>query len=45
MSLLRVKVEAGDVILVTKLDRLGRNTADMIGLIEDFDAMGVAIRF
>ena len=45
LSLLRVKVEAGDVILVTKLDRLGRNTADMIGLIEDFDAMGVAIRF
>ena len=31
--------------LVTKLDRLGRDTADMIQLIKAFDNMGVAIRF
>lgn len=45
LRLLRVKVEEGDVILVKKLDRLGRDTADMIQLIKEFDDMGVAIRF
>ena len=42
---LPVKVEEGDVILVKKLDRLGRDTADMIALIKEFDSMGVSIRF
>lgn len=45
LDLLKVKVEEGDVILVTKLDRLGRDTADMIALIKEFSQMGVAIRF
>jgi DNA invertase Pin-like site-specific DNA recombinase len=45
LHLLRVKVEEGDVILVKKLDRLGRDTADMIALIKEFDGIGVAIRF
>lgn len=45
LRLLRVKVEEGDVILVKKLDRLGRDTADMIQLIKEFDEMNVAIRF
>lgn len=45
LDLLRVKVEEGDVILVKKLDRLGRDTADMIQLIKEFDAQGVAVRF
>lgn len=45
LRLLRVKVEEGDVILVKKLDRLGRDTADMIQLIKEFDGIGVAIRF
>ena len=45
LRLLRIKVEAGDVILVKKLDRLGRDTADMIALIKEFDALGVSIRF
>ena len=45
LRLLRVKVEDGDVILVKKLDRLGRDTADMIQLIKEFDNLGVAIRF
>lgn len=39
------KVEEGDVILVTKLDRLGRDTADMICLINQFNKIGVAMRF
>lgn len=38
LELLRMKVEDGDVILVKKLDRLGRDTADMIQLIKEFDA-------
>ncbi|ENI2551163.1 recombinase family protein, partial [Escherichia coli] len=45
LELLRMKVEDGDVILVKKLDRLGRDTADMIQLIKEFDALGVAVRF
>ncbi len=45
LHLLRLKVEEGDVILVKKLDRLGRDTADMIALIKEFDSMGVAVRF
>lgn len=43
--MLKVKVEEGDVILVTKLDRLGRDTADMINLIKEFSQIGVAIRY
>lgn len=45
LDMLRLKVETGDTILVTKLDRLGRDTADMIQLIKEFDSMGVAVRF
>ena len=45
LNLLKLKVEAGDVVLVKKLDRLGRDTADMIQLIKEFDAAGVAVRF
>lgn len=45
IQLLRLKVEENDVILVKKLDRLGRDTVDMIQLIKEFDELGVAIRF
>ncbi len=45
LNLLRIKVEKGDVVLVKTLDRLGRDTIDMIQLITEFDQMGVAIRF
>lgn len=45
LNTLRIKVENGDVILVKKLDRLGRDTADMIRLIKEFDDTGVSIRF
>ena len=45
LGLLRVKVEEGDVIMVKKLDRLGRDTADMIQLIKEFDDLGVCVRF
>ena len=39
------RVEQGDVVLVTKLDRLGRDTADMISLINQFNQMQVGVRF
>ena len=45
LKMLSVKVEEGDVILVTKLDRLGRDTADMINLIKELDNMKVSVRF
>jgi len=45
LDLLRIKVEKGDIVLVKALDRLGRDTADMIQLIKEFDQMGVAVRF
>lgn len=45
LNTLLVKVEEGDVVLITKLDRLGRDTADMINLINRFDKMNVGIRF
>ncbi len=31
--------------MVTKLDRLGRDTSDMIQLIKEFDEIGVSVRF
>lgn len=45
LKLLRLKVEEGDVVLVKKLDRLGRDTADMIQLIKEFENAKVSIRF
>jgi len=45
LKLLRLKVEEGDLILVKKLDRLGRDTADMIQLINEFNKQRVSIRF
>ena len=45
LGLLQLKAEKGDVILIKKLDRLGRDTADMIQLIKEFDKNEVAIRF
>lgn len=40
LNLLPLKVEEGDIILIKKLDRLGRDTADMIQLIKEFDQEG-----
>lgn len=45
LQTLLMKVEKGDQVLVKKLDRLGRDTADMINLIKEFDDMGVGVRF
>lgn len=45
LNLLLIKMEQGDVLLVKKLDRLGRNTADMIQLIQQFEEIGAQVRF
>lgn len=45
LQLLMLKVERGDMILVTKLDRLGRDTEDMVQLIKKFDQVGVVVKF
>ena len=45
MGLLQLKAEKSNVILVKKLDHLGRDTAEMIQLINYFDENGVAVRF
>ena len=42
---LLVRAERGDVVLVTKLDRLGRNTVDMITIIQEWSDKGVIVRF
>jgi DNA invertase Pin-like site-specific DNA recombinase len=41
----RESLDHFNVILVKKLDSLGRDTADMIQLIKEFDEMKVSIRF
>jgi len=45
LKLLKLKVEQGDSIWITKLDRLGRNTCDMTALIKEFDTIGVSLHF
>ena len=45
LNLLRVKVEEGDLVLVTRLDRLGSDTVEMIKLIKEFSKLGIYIRF
>jgi DNA invertase Pin-like site-specific DNA recombinase len=37
-------LKAGDVLIVWKLDRLGRSLHDLIGLLDDLKARGVAFR-
>jgi len=42
---LRARAEKDDEIVCTKLDRLGRNTRDMIEIIEEFECKGVHVKF
>lgn len=42
-ALLLNKLEAGDVLVVTKLDRLGRNAMDVRATVEALDGMGVRV--
>ena len=45
LKLLKSKVKSGDTLLLTKMDRLGRDTIEMIQLIIEFDDLGVSIQF
>lgn len=40
-----LKMEAGDQLIVPKLDRLGRNNLEMLELVEAFDKKGIVVRF
>lgn len=44
LSALLDKLVSGDVLTVTKLDRLGRDVIDTLGLIRDLKACGVGVR-
>lgn len=37
-------LHAGDVLIVAALDRLGRRTSEMLGLIEDLERRGVVLK-
>jgi putative DNA-invertase from lambdoid prophage Rac len=37
------RLEEGDTLVVTKLDRLGRNTTDVVGTVEKLASMGVHV--
>ena len=39
------KARQGDHIVITKLDRLGRHTADMIRIIVDLQERGITVQF
>jgi DNA invertase Pin-like site-specific DNA recombinase len=39
------RAEDGDEVFCTKLDRLGRNTLDMITIVEELQAKGVSVTF
>ena len=45
LQLMLTKAREGDHVIVKKLDRLGRNTADMIGIIHGLHARGISIQF
>lgn len=45
LSTLMMKVEKGDIIFVKKLDRLGRDTIEMMKLIKYFDSIEVGVKF
>lgn len=41
---LQASVRPGDTVLVTRLDRLGRSTKDLLTLVEDWANQGVALK-
>src|SRR5262245_51584641 len=45
LEMMRTTARQGDHIVITKVDRLGRNTADMIRIIEDFSERGITLQF
>lgn len=43
-SLLLKKLEQGDLLIVTKLDRLGRDSTDVVGTVNRLKQMGVSVK-
>ena len=41
---LRSKLRTGDTLMVTRLDRLGRSTKDLLELVTNFDLLGIKLR-
>jgi DNA invertase Pin-like site-specific DNA recombinase len=44
LAKLMASLEAGDIVIVTKLDRLGRSTRELLDLIDRIDKAGAAFR-
>ena len=44
LTKLMINLKAGDIVLVTKLDRLGRSTRELLDLIEGIDKAGAVFR-
>jgi DNA invertase Pin-like site-specific DNA recombinase len=44
LNLMLLKLRAGDEVIVWRLDRLGRSTKDLVGLINDFSSRGILFR-
>jgi DNA invertase Pin-like site-specific DNA recombinase len=38
------RLEEGDTLMVTKMDRLARNVRQLLGVVEDLEARSVALR-
>lgn len=38
------RLEAGDTLMVTKMDRLARNVRQLLGIVEELEGQGVALR-
>lgn len=45
LETLLIKVEAGDKVVVTKIDRLARNTLDLLNIMKKFKELNVAVEF
>src|SRR4051812_8694713 len=41
---LRKKAQAGDMIVVTRLDRLARSTRDLLNILHDFGEKGIGFK-
>ena len=45
LKTLRLALHDGDTVYITKLDRLGRNTRDVLTVVQDWKERGIGVRF
>ena len=43
MDRMREQLREGDVVVITRLDRLGRSTKDLLNLVSEFEAQGIQL--